>query len=410
MIPSHPSTAGIALACNAEGRVIEILADQLGLADCFPTGHLFTSCLASGSLAKSLDFQAEVRSREAAFECELQIAPENGPVRTLCFAGCIMDKQMLILGAATSGQLLGFFDDLMRIQNEQINWGRFALKEMSLREAVVRRFQEDCYKELMQLNNELTNAQRELAKQNTTLARLNEQKTQFLGMAAHDLRTPIGAILTFSGFLSEDAAGVLNREQLEFLSLIQSSSEFMLQLIDNFLDVSAIESGHLNLDRQMLDPRQLLEYSVRLNAVLAQKKRIQVVLQVEDLLPRLCVDEGKITQVLNNLISNALKFSQPGTMVAVRAAPENGGLRVAVHDQGPGIPAAEHSKLFQPFGKTSVRSTAGESSTGLGLAIVRKIVEGHGGRIWVESEVGVGSVFLFTLPPYRDPESIPCDG
>jgi signal transduction histidine kinase len=102
--------------------------------------------------------------------------------------------------------------------------------------------------------------------------------------------------------------------------------------------------------------------------------------------------------VLNNLISNAVKFSQSGTAVTVHAVAASGGVQIAVRDQGPGIPEGERGKLFQPFGKTSVRSTAGESSTGLGLAIVRKIVEGHGGRIWVESEVGVGSAFLFTLP------------
>ena len=172
----------------------------------------------------------------------------------------------------------------------------------------------------------------------------------------------------------------------------------MLHLIDDFLDVSSIESGNLRLDRCPLDPRKLLEHNVLLNAVLAQKKNIQVALEIEGALPMLSLDEGKIGQVLNNLISNAVKFSQSGTAVTVHAVAEGGGVQIAVRDQGPGIPEGERGKLFQPFGKTSVRSTAGESSTGLGLAIVRKIVEGHGGRIWVESEVGVGSAFLFTLP------------
>jgi signal transduction histidine kinase len=217
-------------------------------------------------------------------------------------------------------------------------------------------------------------------------------------MAAHDLRNPIGHILTCSDFLREELANVFTEEQLDFLSIIQSSSKFMLQLVEDFLDVSSIESGHLHLDRGISDPCKLLEHNVRLNAMLAQKKHIQVTLQIEGPLPALALDEGKIAQVLNNLISNAIKFSEHGTTVAVRAVAEGSGVRIAVRDQGPGIPEGEHSKLFQPFGKTSVRSTSGESSTGLGLAIVRKIVEGHGGRIWVESLVGVGSVFIFTLP------------
>jgi signal transduction histidine kinase len=238
----------------------------------------------------------------------------------------------------------------------------------------------------------------QLSEANVELERLNLLKNQFLGMAAHDLRTPIGHILSYSDFLREEVATVLTEEQLEFLSIIRSSSEFMLQLIDDCLDVSSIESGNLRLDRRLSDPRKLLECYVGLNAVLAQKKSIQVALQIEGTLPVLSLDEGKIAQVLNNLISNAIKFSQPGTAVAVCAVAEGSGVRIAVRDQGPGIPEGERDKLFQAFGQTSVHSTAGESSTGLGLAIVRRIVEGHGGRIWVESQVGVGSVFLFTLP------------
>ncbi len=242
----------------------------------------------------------------------------------------------------------------------------------------------------------------QLSEANAELERLNQLKTQFLGMAAHDLRSPIGHILSFCEFLRDEAALALTAEQLEFVSIIRNSSEFMLQLVNDFLDVSAIESGHLHLERRLLDPRKLLESNVGLNAVLAQKKRIQVALQIDGALPMMAVDEGKIAQVLNNLISNAIKFSLPGTAIAVCAVAEGGGVRIAVRDQGQGIPEGERGKLFLPFGQTSVHSTAGEASTGLGLAIVRKIVEGHGGRIWVESEVGVGSVFLFTLPAFTD--------
>ena len=398
VISGSPISAGIALMCNTEGRILEIVGDQLGLSGCFPPGRMFSSCLASGSLAKSLSFLQEIRARQATFEWELQVAAENGLVHTLCFDGCIVDDRLLILGAASSEELLRFLDDLMRIHNEHVDSVRFGLKEMSLKQAAAGRFEHDLYNELTRLNNELANAQRELAKQNFELERLNRLKSQFLGMAAHDLRTPIAIILLYNCSLREEAAPVLNQEQLEFLSVIQSSSEFMLKLIDDFLDVAAIESGNLRLDRILADPRKLLEHNVRLNAVLAQKKHIQVALQIEGALPKLSLDEVKIEQVLNNLISNALKFSQPGTAVVVRAVAEGDGVRFAVSDQGPGIPENELGKLFQPFGKTSVRSTAGEGSTGLGLAIVRKIVEGHGGRIWVESQVGVGSVFVFTIP------------
>lgn len=389
---------GIALLCDTDGSILNILGDPLGLANFFPLGRAFNSCLDPGSADKSLAFLQQVRTGQAAFNWELHIAAGSGLFHTFCFSGCVIEGRLLILGAASGQEVLSVLDEMMRLHNEQLNTARFGLKESSLKEMAAGLSQHDLYNQLTSLNNELANAQRELVKQNIELERLNKLKTQFLGMAAHDLRNPIGIILSFSGFLREDAAAALNAEQLEFLSTIESSSEFMLSLIDDFLDVTAIESGNLRLDRRPSDPRGLIEHNVSLNAVLAQKKQIKVALHIEGVLPMLSLDRGKIEQVLNNLISNAVKFSQPGTEVAVSAAAESGGVLITVRDQGPGIPESERSKLFKPFGKTSVRSTAGESSTGLGLAIVRKIVEGHGGVIWVESEVGAGSVFQFTLP------------
>lgn len=156
--------------------------------------------------------------------------------------------------------------------------------------------------------------------------------------------------------------------------------------------------GSCAWDRRPSDLRKLLERNAGLNSKLARQKYIHVGLQIEGELPILSLDEGKIEQVLNNLISNAVKFSEVGTAVEVCAAAQDGGALISVRDQGPGISEAEQVKLVQPFGRTNVQSTAGERSTGLGLAISRNIVQGHGGRIWVESHVGQGSKFLFTLP------------
>jgi PAS domain S-box-containing protein len=230
------------------------------------------------------------------------------------------------------------------------------------------------------------------------LERLDRLKTQLLGMAAHDLRNPVCSILAVAEFLCNEEATVVREEQLGLLSAIRSSSEFMLQVIDDSLNLDSIESGNLQLNRRPSNLRKLLEHSVGLNAKLARRKHVHVVLQIESALPKLSLDEGKIEQVLNNLISNAVKFSQPGAAVEVRAWTQDSGVIVSVQDQGPGIPEAERAKLFQPYGRTSVRSTTGERSTGLGLAISRKIVEGHGGHIWVERQIGVGSVFFFMLP------------
>jgi two-component system, OmpR family, sensor kinase len=264
------------------------------------------------------------------------------------------------------------------------------------------------YDDLSRLNNELANLEREMVRKNVELEKLNEQKNRILGMAAHDLRNPLSVIQSYSEFLEDEAGNVLNAEQREFVAIIKATSEFMLRLVTDILDVTSIEAGRLKLDRQPTDLVGLISHNVKLNRVLAGPKGIAVELDPLPPLPLMPVDAAKIEQVLNNLVGNATKFSHRGTTVRVRVTGAEDVVTVAVEDQGPGIPAADLPKLFKPFGKASVRSTAGEQSTGLGLAIVRNIIEGHGGRIWLESEVGKGSTFSFTLPvvcPGSEPES-----
>ena len=239
----------------------------------------------------------------------------------------------------------------------------------------------------------------ELAQKSTQLVELNDVKNQLLGMAAHDLRNPLSVVSTASAFLLDDAGRLLpEAKRTDFLRRINSSSEFMLRMIDDLLDVAKIEAGRLDLELATGDLCGLIEENLTMNRMLAERKGIRLDFAPECNVPPFRFDRGKVEQVLNNLISNALKFSASGTAVTVQVSRVNGSVVVSVRDQGSGIPTKELDKLFKPFGTTSVRGTAGEKSTGLGLAICRKIAEGHHGRIWAESEVGKGSVFSFSLP------------
>ncbi len=257
---------------------------------------------------------------------------------------------------------------------------------------------EPLFEEFTRLNNELADAQRELAKRNAALLALNEEKNRLLGMAAHDLRNPLGVIMSYAKFLDRMAGAKLDGKERQFVAQIGKSSQFMLRLIEDLLDVSQIESGKLNLAKAPTDLAALVRNNVELNRVLAGAKNIAIELELPAALPPADIDATKIEQVLNNLVSNAVKYSHPGTAVRVTLAAEAGQATVRVRDRGQGIPEAELAKLFQPFSKTSVKSTGGEKSTGLGLAITRRIVEGHGGRVAVESRVGEGSTFSFSLP------------
>jgi two-component system sensor histidine kinase/response regulator len=170
-------------------------------------------------------------------------------------------------------------------------------------------------------------------------------------------------------------------------------------LIDDLLDVSAIESGHLSLDRQLGDITLPIARSVELNAWFASKKNIPITVSCPEPLPQVFADHRRMEQVVNNLISNAVKYSLPGTRITVCLRHERNQVIVSVADQGPGIPEAEQHRLFKPFGRTSVRPTSPEGrSTGLGLLIVKKIVEAHEGRVWLISVPGKGAEFFFSLP------------
>ncbi|GAB1349709.1 hypothetical protein MASR1M107_19230 [Ignavibacteriales bacterium] len=252
--------------------------------------------------------------------------------------------------------------------------------------------------ELAEANQQLLRMHRELAKKNHELEKLNKDKNKFLSMAAHDLRNPVGAILSFGLILQDDMKKKFAEEELEFVKIIIKSSDFVLQLLNELLDISVIESGELNLKKADLEFANLVQNNIALNKVLADKKNIELRYEsnVEEI--ELNLDPVKIEQVLNNLTSNAIKFSFPGNAVTLFIKKMNNELAFGVKDNGQGIPATEINKLFIPFEKLSVRSTAGEKSTGLGLVIVKKIMEAHGGRVEVTSKQGEGSVFTCTIP------------
>jgi two-component system, OmpR family, sensor kinase len=389
--------AGIALMCDLQGAVIEVVRDELGLGDRLAPGRAFTEIADDESQEKARLFLATLRFQGAAFDWELNVGL-GGRTSTLHFAGGRMGERALIVGATTPLAAVRVYEEMMKINSEQMNALRSAVKDLYSHERHWQERDTQIYEEFSRVNNELANTQREMAKQNAELARLNEQKNQFIGMAAHDLRNPLSVILSFSQHMLRDESTPLAPRQREFVALIERNSKFMLNLIHDILSLSRIESGRLQLDLQPVDLAALVAANVNLNRVLAEKKNIRLTFKSADELPPMLLDAAKIEQVLNNLISNALKFSHPDRAVEVSVARAADGARVAVTDEGQGIPADEFDKLFKPFEKTSVKSTDGEPSTGLGLAIASRIIEGHGGRIKVESQSGRGSTFTITLP------------
>ena len=225
---------------------------------------------------------------------------------------------------------------------------------------------------------ELRSLQLQLEDSNQKLQELDMQKNALLGMAAHDLRNPIAAIDSMAELLLYEH---LMPEQVELIQDIRSASQFMLSLLNDLLSVSVLESGNLALNWQAIDVKEQLERIVNRHRLIAKRKEIQINLQLPDHLPAITVDVNKFEQILNNLLTNAIKFSESGTCVMVIAVLQEDYLEIKIQDQGQGIPAAEQVNLFKPFAQTSVKSTAGEVSTGLGLAITKGLILAHKGQI-----------------------------
>lgn len=253
-------------------------------------------------------------------------------------------------------------------------------------------------RELEQANKKLRNVQEELEKNNDQLRLLNEQKNTLLGMAAHDLRNPLYLIEGYSDFLLKDNSENLSEEQRTIISAVQSSSTYMVQMINDLLDVQKIETGKMEMNFQKGNFHALVDTVIERQAFAVKKKGVDITVNRPEQVPDFHFDSARIEQVVSNLIDNAVKFSFKGSVIEIQYQYDEKELVFSVRDHGPGIPDNELNRLFKPFSTTSVKPTGNERSTGLGLAIARSIIEKHTGRVWVESELGKGSTFSFSLP------------
>lgn len=386
--------AAVAFLCDMNGVVREMLYDGLGVGQ-IKSGQLLEAALDAASLEKCRAFFDIVRFEGAAHGWEMNLAVGER-VRSIWFNAGTIGDNIFVTAATTAANIVKLYEQCMPVERDA---AESKTERLSSR-LYSRPFggDTDLYNELARVNNELVTAQRELIKRNAELERLNEFKNEFVGMAAHDLRNPLQVIQGYSMLLLNKSFGELSAQQKHFVSAIKRNSDFMIKLITDLLYMCRIDAGKLRLEPTETDLVSLLTRNVELNQLLLEQKDIRILFFAADNIPKVLVDAPKIEQVLNNLISNAGKFSSRSSTIEVRVYTTDSDAIVSVKDEGQGIPARDLDRLFVPFQKLSVKSTANEPSTGLGLAIVKRIVEGHGGKIWVQSEVGVGSTFSFSLP------------
>ena len=245
--------------------------------------------------------------------------------------------------------------------------------------------------------SEAESARRALAEQNKRLRELDRLKDEFLSLVSHELRTPLTSIRGYLELVLDDEAGELNPEQRRFLEAVERNSGRLLRLVGDLLFVAQADAGRLSLEQEKVDVSSLAADCVEGARPAANEKAIEFSLLATPV-PALVGDRGRLTQVLDNLVSNALKFTPEGGTVRVRTFSEGEHVAVEVSDTGIGIPPADQPRLFERFFRSSAAYDQAIPGTGLGLAIVKAIVEAHRGRITVDSHEGQGTTFRIELP------------
>ena len=237
----------------------------------------------------------------------------------------------------------------------------------------------------------------EIQEKSRQLEVASQHKSQFLANMSHELRTPMNAILGYTELMADGAYGEPSEKMLGILKRLEANGKHLLGLINDVLDLSKIEAGQLVLELSDYSVQDIVQTVRSTLEPLAADKKLAFKLELTPELPAGHGDGRRLTQVLINLVGNAIKFTDAGE-VAIKAEANNGAFHVSVRDTGPGISAADQAKLFQEFQQADNAITKKKGGTGLGLAISKRIIEMHGGKIWVESQVGQGSTFSFTLP------------
>lgn len=381
---------GIALEVDKTGKILRVLYNNLEQK--VEAGMLFPMVLSQGEFASAMNFINRLKTESIVFDVPLGVNSQ-GEVRSFYFTGVSKDEKFMLLASNNQGLDSSIYDEIAKVNNELANQLRESVKSNLQKQSTL---QEPQLQEFTKLNNELVNIQRELNKSNNKLAKLNDQKNELIGIAAHDLRNPLGVIGGYIKFV-KGTSDNLSEQQLQMLDKAIETTDKMTGMLEELLDISELESGKVVLHISEVDINTLLKEDVELNQVIADRKGISIhysspgstILQI---------DAPKVEQVINNFISNAIKYSHENTQICVALEREEKEIRVSVRDEGQGIPENELHKVFEPFETTSVKATGGEKSTGLGLAITKKVVEAHQGHIGVKSEIGVGTEFYFTLP------------
>src|SRR5919108_5216042 len=320
--------------------------------------------------------------------CIEEHVQESGRFRTLRKEGV---SAFINVPVRANGEMLGFIQLASRAPR------KFRAEEVNLLETIGNQ---------MGVALQKVRLYEETRRQAIELEKASKMQADFSAMIAHDLRSPLVNIMGVVEVMIGGMFGAVTEEQKKWLLRLQANSRSLVDLVSDFLDVSKLESGYVDLKREVVNLAEIIEKSIENFRVIALDKKISLKASMEPVLPAIHADPRRLDQVLNNLISNAIKFTGEGGAVEVAAALiDTATVTVRVRDNGDGIPAEEIGQIFDKYRQGGNVKRSSDKGTGLGLVICKMIVEAHGGCIWVESEVGKGRTFFVSLPLKSDNRS-----
>lgn len=389
---------GLCLVCNREGQVIRVPFDDLQIAQELQLPTQFSDIIDQESLGKAADFWEEIRGNDFVFDYQLYVKQTQETI-PMHFSAAALNEEIWIIAAATDAVLEKMLDEMTLINNEQQNIIRRAKKRLSKIKKPQADPSLDSFDEISKVNNELINAQRQLIKKNREISNLNEQLRSsnrelehFAYVVSHDLKEPLRMIRSFMRLLEKKYSDELDDKGREYIHYAVDGAERMNEMISSLLEYSRIGRKHTEFNK--VDLNEVLQKVTGLNRSVIERSRGEITWTK---LPVVNGQEVPLQQLFNNLVSNALKYQKAGTSPIVEIdyeeKPEE--WQFSVSDNGRGIAPEYHDAVFNLFQR--IQEGEEEEGTGMGLAICKKIVEQHGGEIWVESKEGEGSTFYLTL-------------
>lgn len=398
-IDSSDIQNGLCLVCNRNAQIIRVPFDDLGLVSGAQLPAPFSDIINQDSIGKAGEFWEEILNNEFVLDYQLYVKNEKEPMPML-FSAATFNGQVWVIAATRDEVLEKMLDEMMLINNEQQNIIRRTEKKLSKLEQYRPDPSLDSYDEISKVNNELINAQRQLMKQNREISNLNEQLQRsnkelehFAYVVSHDLKEPLRMIRSFMRLLEKKYDNELDEKAREYIHYAVDGAERMNAMISSLLEYSRV--GRKNTEFKEIDLNELLQRVYSLNRSVIEKPGGEV--DWPDM-PVIKGQAAPLQQLFNNLISNALKYRKAEVVPVVEIGFEEkpGEWQFFVSDNGRGIAPEHHDTIFNLFQR--IEEEPGDDGNGMGLAICKKIVEHHGGRIWVESEEGKGSTFYFTIP------------